>query len=229
MNTRILKDDRRSRLVGWTLAVAALLAMAGDAAADPTSRKLERQIGLFERVMDDVLVDSPNWLVQSHRETRGVYIDGHGVIFTFDASLVGSGWGFEFGRDKWWNWWRDDHDGRRVIVIDDDWDDEDEAERADRRSERSEWYERDMARQERRYTRGKTEVVEALVDFADLLTELPDAESVEIEAFLEDSPYFYDKDLRRLSIRAKMSDIRAFSAGSIDEKTLVERIQTKES
>ncbi|MGQ0723115.1 MAG: hypothetical protein ACT4PE_16310 [Candidatus Eiseniibacteriota bacterium] len=228
MKTRILRDDPRSRLLAWTLAGIALLAMAGDASADPTSRKLERQLGLFERVLDDMLVDSPNWLVQSHSETRGVYVDGHGVIFTFDASLTGSSWDFGHG-GKWWNWWRDDDDGRRVIVIDDDWEDEDDSDRADRRSERSEWYERDMARQERRYTRGKTEVVEALVDFADLLTEIPDAEHVEIEAFLEDSPYFYDKDLRRLSVRAKMSDIRAFAAGSIDEKTLVERIQTKES
>jgi hypothetical protein len=228
VKTRILRDDPRSRLLAWTLAGAALLAMAGDATADPTSRKLERQLGLFERVLDDMLVDSPNWLVQSHRETRGVYVDGHGVIFTFDASLTGSGWSFGHG-DKWWNWWRDDDDGRRVIVIDDDWEDEDEDERADRRSERSEWYERDMARQERRYTRGKSEVVETIVDFADLLTEVPDAEYLEIEAFLDDAPYFYDKDMRRLSVRVKMSDVRAFAAGSIDEKALVERILTKES
>jgi hypothetical protein len=225
---RILREDPKSRLVACALTAFALLAMAGDAVADPTSRKLERQLGLFERVLDEMLVDSPNWLVQSHREARGVYVDGHGAVFTFDASLVGSGWDFGDG-DKWWNWWRDGDDGRRVIVIDDDWEDEDDADRAERRETRDKWYERDMSRQERRYTRGKSEVVETIVDFADLLTEVPDAEFLEIEAFLEDAPYFYDKDMRRLSVRVKMSDVRAFAAGSIDEKALVERIQTKES
>jgi hypothetical protein len=203
--------------------------LTGDASAGPRSKE-SRQIRLFEHIVDEMLVDSPNWLVQGRDETRGVYVEGHGAIFTFDASLVNSGWD---GGHKWWNWWSDGGDDRVIIVgkgrWDDEDDDEDEDDDRDRRSRRDDWYDREMKRQERRYDRGKAEVVEMLVDFGDVLTTLPDGEYLEIEAFLERADYFYEKDLDQLSVRVKMADVRAFADGKIDEKTLVQRIETKES
>jgi hypothetical protein len=186
---------------------------------------MERQISVFERAIDGMLVDSPNWLVQGRHETRGIYVEGHGVIFTFDASLVNARWHDD---DRWWwGWWKNRGDDR-VVIIDRDWDDE-EDEDADRRSMRDRWRDREMKRQERYYTRGKTEVVEMLVDFGDLLSSIPDDEWIEVEAFLERAEYFYDKDISRLSVRVRAKDAREYGDGKIDEKTLVERIQTKES
>ena len=48
-------------------------------------------------------------------------------------------------------------------------------------------------------------------------------------AYLDDSEIFYEKDLRTLTITAKMSDVRAFGNGQIDEKTMIGRIQVEES
>lgn len=208
------------------LAVAGLLVglLAGDAAAGPRSKE-SRQLRLFEHIVDEMLVESPNWLVQGRNDTRGVYVDGHGAIFTFDASLVSSGWG---GDRRWWSWWDDDDDDRVIIVGKERWDDE-EDEEGDRKSRRDDWYDREMKRQERRYERGKAEIVEMIVDFGDALTTLADTDYLEIEAFLERADYFYEKDLDQLSMRVKMADVRAFADGKIDEKTLVERIESKES
>jgi hypothetical protein len=229
---RQAKERDVNRRIGrglTALAMAGLLVglLTGDASAGPRSKE-SRQIRLFEHIVDEMLVDSPNWLVQGRSETRGVYVEGHGAIFTFDASLVNAGW--DSGH-KWWNWWSDHDDDRVIIVGKGRWDDEDDDEDddSDRRSRRDDWYDREMKRQERRYERGKAEVVEMLVDFGDVLTTLPDGEYLEIEAFLERADYFYEKDLDQLSVRVKMADVRAFADGKIDEKTLVQRIETKES
>jgi hypothetical protein len=216
-------------LAGLAVAGAVVGLLAGDAAAGPRSKE-SRQIRLFETIVDEMLVESPNWLVQGRDDTRGTYVEGHGAIFTFDASLVNGDWGW--GRhDKWWDWWDDDED--RVIIIGRDrWDDDDDEAKdddGDRRDRRDDWYDREMKRQERRYERGKSEIVEMIVDFGDVLTMLADTEYLEIEAFLERAEYFYEKDLDQLSMRVKMADVRAFADGKIDEKTLVQRIETKES
>lgn len=231
MRRGTLRKSQPLRPIALAALPALALLAAGDAAAAPNERKLDRQIGVFERVLDDALVDSPNWLVQSRSETRGIYVQGHGAVFTFDVSLVDGGWGdwSSWGghHGKWWKFWRDGDD--RVIVIDrDDWDDE-KADRKKSGDSRDKWEEREMTRQERKYTRGKAELVDAIADFAEVLSELPDNEFLEIEAFLERAMYFYEADKARLSMRVKMADVRAHASGKIDEKTFVQRIQTKES
>ena len=57
------------------------------AGPDPDSRRMDKQIRIFERVMDDMLVESPNWLVRSAESTRGTYIEGHGAVFSFKVDL----------------------------------------------------------------------------------------------------------------------------------------------
>ena len=72
------------------LAVAAVLAaVAAPAAAanQAKPRPLDRKVRVMEKVLDAVLVDSPNVLVASQRATRGLFLDGYGALFTFDASL----------------------------------------------------------------------------------------------------------------------------------------------
>jgi hypothetical protein len=221
------------RRIRWQTAALAgaigTIALLGSATAQagPGDRKTDRQIEIFETVLDEMLVDSPNWLVQGHRNARGRYKSGEGVRFIFDAGLVngefGNSWwgGFSkgklrFGRDHDWGDW-------------DDWDRDDDETRDERRERRQEWRDRELTRQERIYKRGKTEVVDVLMDFGDVLTTVPDNEWIEISIDLERAEYFWEKDLRELNVRVKMADVRAYADEKIDEKKFVERIEIKES
>jgi hypothetical protein len=219
--------------VGRMLGTAALgiLVLAGPALAGPDSRKMDRQIDLFERIVDDMLVESPNWLVRSHHEARGRYRSGEGARFTFDATLIDQGWFGSRGGSWWKSFLRDDDD---VIVIDrDDWDNLDDKDLADLRRDskksREEHKDRLLKHQERLYERGKSEMVEMLADFGDLLTTVPDGETVQLVAYLGDADYFYEHDIRTLTMTAKMSDVRAAANGSIDEKKFVQLVKVEES
>jgi hypothetical protein len=216
------KRTRWSRnLALLAIATLGFVALAGDAQAGPRN-KMDRQIRLMERILDDMLVESPNWLVRSSHEARGSYDDGEGVLFTFDADLVHSGYGKKFWK---WNWWGDDI---RIEIDDDDYDDDDRDRRRDRREERKRMEERSLRKQERLYNRGKTEIVETLLDFGDALTVLGDDEWVTVEVYLDDADYFYEKDLRRLTVKAKMADLRAYAEEKLSEEDAVKRIQIEE-
>jgi hypothetical protein len=224
---------RRGWVLGRVLGTAALglVVLAGTAQAGPDSRRMDRQIELFERVVDDMLVESPNWLVQGRHETRGRYRSGEGARFSFDAGLVYRGWRGSFG-GKWWKSFL--HDDGDVIVIDrDDWEDMDDKDiaelRRDSKESRKKYDERVMKRQTRLYDRGKTEMVELLADFGDLLSTVPDNETVQLVAYLDDDEYFVEKDIRQLTMTVKMSDVRAFANGSLDEKKFGERVKVEES
>jgi hypothetical protein len=54
----------------------------------PVSTKMLRQIGVMEKIVDKVLLDSPNFLVRVGDNTRGLLIPEYGVVFTLDASLT---------------------------------------------------------------------------------------------------------------------------------------------
>ena len=102
------RNRRAARCFG-VLGVLAMIATSGsEASASPETRKIRSQIRVFEAMVDRMLVDSPNWLVQGQDESRGSYVEGHGVVVTFDASLVGGSHGW--GHDEWWEWIWDEDD-----------------------------------------------------------------------------------------------------------------------
>jgi len=188
------------------LAAAAVILAAGRSpvrAAD--SDKIDRQIEIFEKVVDAMLVDSPNFLVSSGDPSTGHYLEDRGAVFSFRTSLVGE---WDDGGD-WWRWLR---------TRDDDDDDDDR-----------EWIrDKDLKRQERRYERGKVEISEMLLDFGELLTGLGDNEVIEVRAKLRGA-YFRENDLRRFAATVKMADVRAYSAGTISEEEALKRIKVEES
>lgn len=212
-----------------SFAMAALMVWPAVAPAsdesDRVSAKLERQIALIERMTDEMLVESPNFYVQSRNETRGLYMEGHGLILSFETSLVGehSSWD---GANSWWKFW-DGEDDRHVIVIDSDWEDEDDG--GETVEEVKKWKDKHIARQEKRYLRGKTEIVDLLLDNAELLSSLADTDWIEVQASLRGAPYFRKKDLHRLVMRAKMGDLRAYSDGKLTEDAMIAKIQTRET
>ncbi|MEZ4649645.1 MAG: hypothetical protein R3E97_12850 [Candidatus Eisenbacteria bacterium] len=213
--------DRRWNWVGAfvALAVTGLLVLSlGVAQADPPSKKAQREIRMFERVMDDMLIDSPNWLVPGRDITRGYYVPGHGVIYTFQASLVDRDWGrklrFNIG---WWDDddWRDRRDRRdRDRDRDDD--------KSDSRKDRY------VDREERLFERGKQEVFDLLYDFGDTMESIGANETVTVVACLGDDDLFWDRDIRTLEMVVKISDLRAAANGSLSEDDFQKRVQVQE-
>ena len=76
---------------GTLALVAAFLIVPSAAIAqdDVIPRRLDRKISVMEKVLNEVLRESPHWLVGGGSDyTRSVYLEEFGVIFSFDASLV---------------------------------------------------------------------------------------------------------------------------------------------
>lgn len=224
--------ERRGTMRVVAMGALGVLALAAVATAGPDSRKQDRQIDLFERIVDDMLVESPNWLVQGSHESRGRYRSGEGARFTFDARLVHRGFGRSWGGGKWWKNILIDGDDDVIVIDRDDWEDMDDEEladlRKDSRESRKSYRERSLRRQERLYERGRQELVETLADFGDVMTTIPDGESLSLVAYLGSGDYFDEKDIRELSVSAKMSDIRAYAGGSIKEDEFNKRVKVTE-
>jgi hypothetical protein len=199
------------------LGLMAGLVWAAPSGAGPETRRMDKQIGLFEMALDEMLVESPNFLVQSRDNTRGTYFEGMGAVFTFKTSL--NTWPRHSDDDRHWIWSDDDDDVHIVIIGDTGYDVKDG----------KEWKERLMRKQETLYERGKKEIVETIADFGDLLSTLDDEDWLKIEARLRGAALFKENDVRRLTVQVKMRDVRAYVRGTLDEDELGRRIQIDES
>ncbi len=205
------------------LAAAAMVVTSLQVAqADPPTKKLQRELRLFERIMDDMLIDSPYWLVPGRENTRAYHVPGHGVLVTFQASLVSERWNGNWSGNgfslRFWD--RDDDD--YYWDDDDDWDD-DERDKDRRKSRR----ERRSTRVDRLYDRGKEEIADIFLDFPDSFDSVSDNEWVKVVVYL-DSDVFYDQDIRRLEMSARVSDLKAYDADRIDESAFIDKIVVEE-
>ncbi len=231
------------RREGWiretSIVMAALLLglFAAQAAAGdrPVSRKMERQIDVMERIIDQVLIDSPNFLVHGRENARGLFLKEFGVLLTFEASLVHKGEDYSkiFRRFKDGFRIEKDEDGHSIIVIPDlDVDDEDDEEYDEEydeeEDEKRSWRDREDAVQERLYKRGKAEFVDVLLDYGDTLTAVESGKWVAIVAFLRDSRYFSEHKISKLVLRAKIDDLRDYGSGKLSEEDMIKRIVEQE-
>lgn len=197
---------------------------------DRPSRKVIRQINVMEKIIDQMLLDSPNLLIFGSDVTRGIYIEDFGCIFSFDASLVDKG-------DHHWDWKnfgfrveRDD-DGRVVIIgpgDDEDSEDYETHEGPDSRDLERRFRDRGVEMEERLYKAGKAEIVETLLDYGDTMTSLKKGEFVTIAAALRDTNFFDRRNISRLVLKVKIDDLRAYTAGDLSEEETVRRIQMEE-
>ncbi|MFN8180070.1 MAG: hypothetical protein U0167_19210 [bacterium] len=196
-------------------------------AVDPPPGKMARQIDVMERILDQVLLDSPNFLVHGRPDARGLYVKEFGVIVSFDASLV------EKDNDKNWNFDLGkgfkivEENGKKVIIFDSDStaaDEDKDAKRAKKAAKPS----GKESTQERLYKRGKAEIVDTLLDYGDTMTTLESGKWVAIVAFLHDSRYFDERGMSRLILQAKIDDLRLYSADKLSEEEMVKRIVEQE-
>lgn len=231
MKTLMTRIGRYGALA--TIAIACLVGAA--AAKDDT--KLERQIKVMARVIDAVLVESPNWLVQGREVTEGFEDEGTGVFFTFQASLTG--FGYHAGSN--WSFWPFIGKSRIHIteIGDDDSDRDGDEEIRIRdgeiqiRKKGGKWTEVDekevQARQQEKYEDGKEELIECLMDFGDVLRALPAGQSVRIVARIRDVDFPKGNDVDKLTLRVGIDDLRAYADGRLSASELRSRIDIRES
>jgi hypothetical protein len=203
---------RGAGIAGLCLLAGIVLSAGFSARAGSSPDRLDKQIGIFERVMDHMLVESPNLLVQSRDSVQGTYIDGYGAMFTFKVSLNSRRW------DGRWGWIGGDD--VHVIIVDD----EDHEILSD--GELREW---ELKEQERLYADGKREIVETLRDFGEVLASLDDADRIEIRVRFRGAAYFKENGLRKLTVSVKMSDVRAYAAGDLGADRFADRVRIEES
>ena len=191
-------------------------------AVDPPPGKMARQIDVMERILDQVLIDSPNFLVSGRGNARGLYLKEFGVILTCDASLL--------EKDKKFDWGGEDFkiidkDGKKVIVIPDDEESDDESADEPKKANPKGGH---GSAQERLYKRGKAELVDTLLDYGNTLSSLEKGKWVAIVAFLHDARYFDERGLSRLILQAKIDDLRLYETDKLSEEEMVKRIVEQE-
>jgi len=225
----------RAVLGGVIIAAAATGSFTVAESADSkVTKKLKRQIGVLERVIDEVLVESPNFLVGSSRNTHGVYLEGFGVLLAFEASLISKDGDWEFNWGEGWgklgNKFKfEQKDGKIIIDLgSDDEDDEDDEDDDDIEFDEDEWREKHEESQRKLYEAGKAELAETLMDYGETLTSLADDQWVAVAAFLRDSDFFSSKKMSTLILKAKVGDLRAYSQGNLSDKAIADRIVEEE-
>lgn len=194
--------------------------LPGPAAAQDSTR-LKRQIGVMERIIDEVLVESPNYLVGGRKVTNGLYLEGFGLLFTFEAGLTQN-----VKEKEYWdvlkNFKIEHQDGKTIIYHKDDGDDEEDEKNAEN------WRALIEEDQQKKYEDGKKELAEVLVDYGETLGGLSGNEHVAIAAFIRTGEFFLDGENKTLVVQARMSDLRDFSAGKISRDAMEERIEIQE-
>jgi hypothetical protein len=230
-------------LVGLVLA-GGLAPLPALAAPTPTDKQV-RQLKVMEGIMDQLLLDSPNFLVFGRDNVRGLYLEELGVLFTFEASLTSkeslpsifSDGNFKIRRK----------DGQIVIEPGEESGDDDESGgssgggsaggggqsggKKGKEGRASGHGDEEAGGNEspaRKYEKGKSELIQALLDYGDTMTSLADGQSVAIAALLRDNDYFADNRISRLILRVKVRDLREFSAGRLSEVEVRNRIRVEE-
>jgi hypothetical protein len=207
------------------IAAAIVLALGGAVAlaeaADDAADRLERKVRVMERVIDEVLVQSPNVVVGPGRVTRGLVLEGYGALFTFDAS-VGTSYFMEVPAVK-----VPREPGEPIVIQrkprpdrDEDWEpaeswDEMKAEAESKRKEQ--------------YAAFKIEIIDALIDYGATLSELADDRWVAVAAFLNSRSPFDGGGGGRLVIKLKMRDLRQYNSGSLSREAVSKRVVVEES
>ena len=236
-------EGRGAREQGWARPVIVVLVAVGLGllareafGVEPPPGKMEKQIEVMERILDQVLIDSPNFLVSGRGNARGLWVPEFGVIMTFDASLVDKDkdWKFDFGKGFKIE---TDSKGRKVIILDEDGKVLTEDEKGDATKEevrkalqaqKSMKTAQEGSPQDRLYKRGKAEIVDALLDYGDTLSTIPAGKWLAIVAFLKDARYFDERGLSRLVLKAKIDDLRAYASDKLTEQEMVKRIVEEE-
>jgi hypothetical protein len=249
-------NKRRGTMRG--VVAAALVALVGTVLMAPTAlmpeargqspdqvraKRILREITVMEKVIDQMLLDSKNLLVYSHENnTRGLYLDEFGILFSFQASLVDRDddrpWpnvmkGFKFEESE---------DGTIIVIPTPpkapnppeppsggvNRPKTREAPQASSGESARSWLDRKAGRRAKLYEAGKEEIIDTLVEYGDSMNSLRDTQWLGIAAFLRNSDFFIDNRISRLVVKARMSDIRAYHQGKLNRDQIVAKVVQEE-
>lgn len=201
------------------VAVLGLVAVSATAADDAASR-LDRKVRVMERVLDEVLIQSPNVVVSARGVTRGLVLEEYGALFTLEASvgtemfllalpevpdaptvMMGSG------------------DEEPVIVA---------PRRLDHAGHEDRWLEKSKEKRAEQCRAFKSEMIDAIVDYGVTLTELRDDQWLAVVAFLDSRPLLGGGEGSRLMLKVKMRDLRQHSAGALSRDAVIKRVIVEE-
>lgn len=214
-------------LLGITLLVGISL---GCAWADDTSvpDRTVRQIGVMEKIIDKVLIDSPNFLVHGGDNARGLYIDEFGAVFTFEASLVGKWYDFQGIYKKFTDRFEmtTNDDGDKVFILH-------SGDKDDKKAQGDKEDEVLVGKKEGRedaevYEAGKQEMIQTLIDYGETMSSLRNDQWLLIAAHLKGADYFKEMEISRLALKIKMKDLRDFASGKMSEDTAKTRVVVEE-
>lgn len=226
------------------LCVAIMPAGASSTVDDPLPgssphKKVNRQIGVFARMIDDALVESDYALVTRGRNAVGAYVPGQGAVFAFQFSLVGTPplAGLHMAAiDRIAE--MDDldlylgHDGDVLVAPKDT---EKEAKEAKEAKEQQKTKqdkveavsEKLAAKRALGYVRVKEELVGLCTQYGDLLDAIPGNEWLTLVARPSDGPWG-DKKITTLVLRVRMADVRERVEDRIDDAAFRKRVQVEE-
>jgi hypothetical protein len=224
--------DESARSMAWRLLLAALMVVAlfglmvAASGAENASR-LGRKVAVMERVIDEVLVQSPNVVVSSRNATRGLVLEGYGVLFLFDSSLTR---GVPFGPGGMIAFSDSDEATRWLVRPGRGSARESDGDEDHEELTLEEWREQ-SAKERRELIDGlKAELVETLVDYGPTLGELRDEAWVTVVAFFDShSPFGNDAAISRLEVKAKMRDLRRYAGGNLSRQDAMAAVTATEN
>jgi hypothetical protein len=214
------------------------------------SSRLERQLEIVEEAINDMLIDSPNFLVSGSEVTQSIDDEEGGVLFIFRATLTSPGWhpgggilsnlGWRPGEKSIIVLKDRQHEGEKELSLNDADISIKDGEITIRDKDGKKFDLDDMKLQKmnpakaektqlEKYQKAKEEMVQVLIDYGEILKALPAGQSVRIVARLHDLDLPKDQMVRKLSVRAKIDDLRAYGDGKLSEQEMRSRVEIRES
>jgi len=196
-------------------------------------KKVNRQISVFARMIDDALIESDYALVTRGRNTVGAYVPGQGAVFAFRFSLVDSPQLASLklqALDRLAELNDLDiylrHDGDVLVEPkgaekDRKESDEDKEEKVKALNDKL------AAKRALSYVRVKEELAGFCAEYGEMLDAIPGNEWVTLVARTSDGPWG-EKKITMLILRVRMSDLRERAEGRIDDAAFRKRIQVEE-
>jgi hypothetical protein len=207
-------------VLGLTAAVAG--------AADTARSRLDRKVRVMERVLDEVLIQSPNVVVGLGGVTRGLVLEGYGALFTMDVSV---------GAEELLRVPERVRSRVRISGVPEPPPPPKPEPKPEPRPEHEEselveswdeWQKQAAKRRQEQYDAFKVELIDALIDYGATLGELKDDRWIAVAAFLDGRQLLGGGDGGRLVVRAKMRDLRQHNAGSLSRDAVIQRVEIEE-
>ena len=238
--TRPWSPRRDSRLVraivpaiGLMISSGLLLAQTKSSTSVPDplkggtpNQKVVRQLNLLERAIDDVFIDSRAALVDRGRNTSAIYLPGQGAVIAVEFSVLEWDPDFVHVRHQGKNWDDDivyyGYDWRDLDDIDDD-DDDDDVPKMTRKEAR----ERMKKLRAERYVKIKQELMSALAENADLISDIPGQEWITIMARPREESWGEEK-ITSLVLRVRRQDLTDRNQGKLSADDLFKKVSVEE-